>query len=253
MRGNDLHRAADTTDGPVGRRISWDACVNVRDLGGLAARGGKVRPHRFVRASAFGTLSADGAQAMREFGVRTVIDLRWPEEMEARPSHFATGVRYVNIPVDRPREIDLYEALTTGTMREVVGSIAAPGSGVRDAIMTIAEAEPAVLVHCTAGLDRTGLIVALTLAAIDVQEDEIVADYCLSDAELEPEYRRLLSTEPDRYPSLPDRIRRREEMMRGLLTAVRGDYGNAASFLTAVGVSGMIVERLREALIESQS
>ncbi len=77
--------------------------MNVRDLGGLRSGQHKLRSRVLVRASALGTLSAAGKEAIRAYAIHTVIDLRWPEEIQARPSHFATGATYVNVPVDKRR------------------------------------------------------------------------------------------------------------------------------------------------------
>ena len=61
---------------PVDRRLAWDACLNVRDLGGLSLSGATLSRGKLVRSSMIGTLSPAGREAVRAHGIRTVVDLR---------------------------------------------------------------------------------------------------------------------------------------------------------------------------------
>ncbi|HEX7299288.1 MAG TPA: tyrosine-protein phosphatase, partial [Solirubrobacteraceae bacterium] len=64
------------------RRLQWDGCANVRDLGGLrVSGGGETRWGALVRADAVDRLTADGWSALEAHGVRTVIDLRNDDEL----------------------------------------------------------------------------------------------------------------------------------------------------------------------------
>ena len=53
--------------------------------------------------------------------------------------------------------------------------------GVGDVLRVLCSAEDAALLHCTAGKDRTGVVIAVALAACGVPRDAICADYALSD------------------------------------------------------------------------
>jgi hypothetical protein len=83
------------------RRLSWDACLNVRDLGGLPCTGGVVKNGVLVRASTLGSLTPAGSAAMRAHGVKIVIDLRGPDEVTAQPSPFGMGLAHRNVGVGR--------------------------------------------------------------------------------------------------------------------------------------------------------
>jgi hypothetical protein len=76
---------------PTDRRLAWDACLNVRDLGGLSCGDAVIRPGRVVRASIIGTLTSAGREAMRGHGGRTVIDLRGDDEVADLPSPYRDG------------------------------------------------------------------------------------------------------------------------------------------------------------------
>ncbi|HSM57249.1 MAG TPA: tyrosine-protein phosphatase, partial [Candidatus Sulfomarinibacteraceae bacterium] len=93
------------------RQLTWDACHNVRDLGGLPTADGKqTRRGSIVRADLLGRLTPAGEQALQAYGVSTIIDLRTPQEAAAEPSAF-TGETpntptYRNLPRDRKRPHD---------------------------------------------------------------------------------------------------------------------------------------------------
>src|SRR5690606_62390 len=105
-----------------------------------------------------------------------------------------------------------------------------------------------VLVHCTVGKDRTGVSVALTLAAAGVDEDAVVADYARTEGLL-PEWRNRGVIE--RLRALHPRARHLEELatrspapvMRRLLDDITARFGSASDYLLA---SGLTEDELRE-------
>ncbi|GAA0233388.1 hypothetical protein GCM10009539_18390 [Cryptosporangium japonicum] len=80
----------------MSRELSWDGCVNVRDLGGL----GRVRPRAVVRMEAPTTLSAAGWAAAWDHGVRTVVDLRSAEECDPDVAPRPAGITTVRVPLE---------------------------------------------------------------------------------------------------------------------------------------------------------
>jgi hypothetical protein len=95
------------------RRLFWNACYNVRDLGGYPTSDGtQTRWRSFVRADTMCRLTADGRAALLDYGVRTVIDLRRSDELRLDPNPFAappgqTGlVTYLNLPLGAGASID---------------------------------------------------------------------------------------------------------------------------------------------------
>jgi len=160
---------------PADRRLTWDACPNVRDLGGLSCGDSTLARARLIRASMLSELSADGRAAVLAHGIRTVIDLRTADELAEAPSPFRDGVTYRHAPFTAARAMGLDRAAADGRMSDELRRLAVPDGGLRLAMTAIADAEPGILVHCLAGRDRTGFVVALTLAAIGVPDAEIVA------------------------------------------------------------------------------
>src|SRR5437868_13316841 len=86
------------------RYLAWDACYNVRDVGGYpTGDGGRTPWGALVRADNLYRLTEEGQAALRDYGVRTIVDLRLAHELERHPSPFAAngegGPRYLNLPI----------------------------------------------------------------------------------------------------------------------------------------------------------
>jgi protein-tyrosine phosphatase len=209
---------------------------------------GSTRRGVLVRASSLGELSAAGLDSMRQHGIRSVIDIRSPDEIAERPSPFADGTAYRNAHFVLGRTIQVNQAAIAGTMPAELARLASPNSGLAEVIRAIASAEPGIVLHCVAGRDRTGFIVAVVLAALGVDDDDIVADYVLSDEELQAEYERFIATHADDEADIRGAIARRAETMRSVLTTLRAEYGDAASYLRAAGVADTDIDQLRAKL-----
>ncbi|MGH3379601.1 MAG: tyrosine-protein phosphatase, partial [Actinoallomurus sp.] len=71
---------------PATREIRWDGFFNARDLGGLPTRAGQTTRHGvFVRSADLRFVTEAGWRAARDYGIRTVLDLRNDDEVMAGP------------------------------------------------------------------------------------------------------------------------------------------------------------------------
>lgn len=196
-----------------------------------------------------GTLSPAGRDAVRSHGIRTVIDLRTLDEIAESPSPFRDGLTYRHAPFTAARTMGLHRAAVDGTMSDELRRLAVADGGLATAIAAIAESEPGIIIHCLAGRDRTGIVVALTLAAIDVPDDEIVADYAASDTELADDYVRFKTLNPDKAESIDAAVDRRARTMEEVLTTLRLAFGGARPYLAAAGVTPAQLDALRAKLL----
>ena len=167
------------------RRIPVPGTYNFRDVGGYPAEGGTIRSGKLFRSDGLASLGDEGRKTLRELGVGIVIDLRDDFEVEALPDDLAgLDVDLVRLPVFEGSAASqqtvgitleaLYERiLTTHTDALIAALRRLAHSG-----------DEAVLVHCTAGKDRTGIVVALALLAVGVDRQTVVADYAESEANL---------------------------------------------------------------------
>ncbi|MET2011184.1 tyrosine-protein phosphatase [Microbacterium chocolatum] len=164
-----------------------EGLANVRDLGGRERRDGTLTPSGvFFRAENLDRVTDRGWTALRQVGVRTVIDLRRPTEVtDAVPDDLA--VLRVDLDGDEREFWEVFERdgrwgtplYYDAHLRALPHRLA----GVLDAIA--AAPEGGILFHCGAGWDRTGLVAAVLLRAVDVTDDAALADYLASFANAE--------------------------------------------------------------------
>lgn len=195
-----------------------------------------------VRSGHLDTLTLAGAETLHELGVTRVVDLR--ENAEAASAQ--TIIAGTNLPIygrpapDTGRLEDIYE----GLLRE-------RGSALAAAVKQIALEDGAVLVHCTAGKDRTGLVVALTLAATGTPREEIVADYVRSARDVRiarGEFANELAltlAESERAGILRLHLESPPEAIEHALDVI-DELGGAAAYLENNGLDGDALARLRD-------
>ena len=232
------------------RRLAWDGCLNVRDLGGHPTEdGAETRFGAIVRADSVRQLTDEGWHALVDYGIRTLVDLRLHEELEADPpSELPVDVVHVSL-FGRPSraywsEIDALGAAAadqTAATRDVYLRLLDDNrANVAAAISAVAKADDGgVLVHCQAGKDRTGLVTALLLRLAGVPHLEIAADYAASAEALSE----VLSYWVDEADDPAERERRRRQSatpagaMQGVLESLEQQHGSISGFLSACGVS----------------
>jgi protein tyrosine/serine phosphatase len=127
--------------------------------------------------------------------------------------------------------------------------------GVAEAMAAIARApDGAVVIHCAAGKDRTGLISALLLGLVDVPAETIAADYAITAELLRPrEEAWLAACPPEERAERQAMIARyapTAEVMLAVLAGLSERYGGVESYLAEAGVSRADLERLRERLLD---
>jgi hypothetical protein len=169
------------------RHLTWDGCLNVRDLGGL----GRIRRGALVRADALQNLSAEGWRALEHHGVRTVIDLRNPDEIGEDASPRPPGLTTIRIPLDGMEDTEFWsqwlERPEFGTPHYYGPWLKRFPDRAARTLAAIARAQPGgVAYHCGIGRDRTGLITMLILAALEVPVDVAAEDYALSESRVPP-------------------------------------------------------------------
>jgi protein-tyrosine phosphatase len=247
------HPAADT------RRLVLAGTFNVRHVGGYRTASGAVLADRLLwRGDAMHALDDDGRRTLAALGLRTIIDVREDAERDARPNLIdGLDARVVTLPLyagarlepgpelDAMRAGDLtgmYERIIAGhgpQIAAVIGELARP------------QALPA-LVHCSAGKDRTGIVVGLLLSAIGVSDDDVVADFALTERYLDDAFMATVRAAFSGADAMPDRVHRGADpvWMRAALAAVRASHGDAAAYLIAHGLDPAALDALRAALTD---
>ncbi len=162
-----------------GRHLPVEGTHNLRDVGGYPTHaGGRVAWRTLFRSDSLHRLDSDGVAGLAGLDLRTIVDLRADIEVEQRPSAAAgLPARIVRAPIVRD-PIGLPPTDLRGEYRYMIDECGDPiGAAVRE--LCAPGALPA-LVHCAAGQDRTGVVIALVLAVLGVPDELIGADYSLS-------------------------------------------------------------------------
>jgi len=199
-----------------------------------------------LRSSALDALEPDGVAQLEALGLRRVVDLREPDE----GGDAAHGIEVVRVPL-YGRALGVP---TTGRIEDIVDLVLKRrGPALAEAVTAIAETDGPVAVHCTIGKDRTGIVVALVLATAGVADDDIVADYVRSGAEVLPHRRafveRLLETgaltPEERAEAWRLNTQSPPEVMRHLLARL-AERGGAEGYLGEHGMPAASAAALRE-------
>lgn len=222
----------------MNRHISFERLHNFRDLGGYStADGHTLRWGRLFRSDSLGKLRGEDWQRFLDLGVGTVIDLRYPWEIDAKgrvPEHPSLTYHNLSIehrPYDQP---SLGPEVETGPfLAERYMEVAHDGVGeLRLALEVIATDEAPVAFHCASGKDRTGLLAGLVLALVGVSEEDIVEDFALTElasGRLLADWR---ADHPGREPLWPGYGRAPAEVMSLFLAALKREHGSVRGYTT---------------------
>ncbi|WP_104101843.1 tyrosine-protein phosphatase [Arthrobacter sp. 08Y14] len=237
------------------RDVEWEGAANARDLGGIpVAGGGSVAPGRIFRMGRSEWLTGRGWAQARDAGVRTVIDLRNDVEQGRRDTDpevspdAAAGITFLTRPTQEANDPD-FTALCGPYMdspkwyrenlRRWPEKIAA-------VVQALADADDgAVVIHCSAGRDRTGLVAMLLLQLAGASPEAIADDYeeavrginAFHATQVHPREKPLTSEQED--ARVADG---RRELLRAL------DGLDAEQYLRSAGLSPAELGRLRSRL-----
>lgn len=230
---------------------------NFRDIGGLRTiDGGRTRSGVLLRSAQLDKLDDLGRDTLLGLGVTAVHDLRGPTEI-ASSGHDALPerVRHLVTPFDTSLDdAPPHEAQPLSEREHMLAVYRAfperpeAHRAVLALATAIADGDGAVLVHCAAGKDRTGWAVATMLRAVGVTEEDVLTDYLASTAGAEALRRLLAITWPGRIVS-DDLLGVFPEYLRASDEAVLAHHGTFENYLTAVGLTTPLRDRLRTRLL----
>ena len=238
------------------RRLAWDACYNIRDLGGYPTPRGATRWGVYLRGDSLIRLSPAGCTALRNYGVRTIIDLRSAHEYTsgAHPFSATSGVghpRYHALPLfdeNNNKGMDRVSmARTLGELYETVLHFFP--AQIVTVLRALANApQGGILFHCHAGKDRTGLIAMFVLAIAGVDDETIIADYAVSDQFLGPLYKEILgryTNQPKEHHRVAQLVHARPEYMRATLERLHRHSHGPLGYLLSAGMTADELDQIR--------
>lgn len=235
-------------------RSPLEGAFNFRDLGGLRTSAGRrVRGGLLFRSDSLQALTeGDVATLRHDYGLKVVVDLRLEREVaeEGRGPLASVGeVGYVNAPLEM--------ASTEGTAPEEVLNtlylqcLASP-SMVRAVGRIVEHAGQPTLFHCAAGKDRTGVVAAIILGLLEVDEEQIVGDYMDSASNMPRMLERFATWARYRehLAAMPPQVYAVEESpIRLLLAELRQQHGGARAWALERGIASSAIDRLVSAAL----
>ncbi len=247
--------------------LLFDGAINLRDVGGYTTKEGQQVVTGSVYRSGSLARLRDVAQ-LAQLGVREVWDLRSAEEVAKQPDRLPEGIIYQHRPMQNPTRRFQLRALAAIVLRrpERLNKMLLEGYTqlillqnahlIGEFFAAVAENRP-ILIHCTAGKDRTGIFIALLLDLLGVPRQTIIADYELSNAYYDS-YLKGLQADLERLR----RFRVNETHVRPLLWVegatlvavfdfIEAQFGSVERYLREkAGVSAETIQRLREILLQ---
>ncbi|MGS1319519.1 tyrosine-protein phosphatase [Stenotrophomonas geniculata] len=242
------------------RVIPLQGAWNVRTFAGLQGRHGPIPANAFVRTADLGRLTDADRDALVAAGVKLDIDLRTADEEAQSPDLLARDDRfdYQRISLMGTEKMDLQKMMASfpdslgeayvqwldhsqPQFKQVFRRIAAQQDG-------------AVLFHCTAGKDRTGIIAGLLLDLAGVSKAEIVHNYAISahylegqpkDSAMNAQLMALVKQNPEIGRKMAGMAGTAPDNMEQFLAALHSQYGGAEGYLKAIGVSEQEIQQLK--------
>lgn len=236
-------------------RLPLEKILNCREMGGYPIETTQATQwHRFLRSSGLSDATERDITFLLDYGLKTVIDLRTPYELEHQPNPFAqrTEVDYVNVnlsnmedtesSVSSMQDLDLEEEFIMGKMYVNMLESKERIKEVFDVVLK--QDEGVTLYHCSAGKDRTGVISLLLLGLAGVDKKDIVTNYEVSFTNIES----MMNTKQmSKYPlnvmgSHPQNIKMAYDH-------IMGEYSSFENYFQVLGYSDQEIERLKNKLI----
>ncbi|MFU8816020.1 MAG: tyrosine-protein phosphatase [Pseudomonadales bacterium] len=243
------------------RHHPFEGCFNFRDIGGYSTNDGRVvRWNRYFRAGRQDRMSERDLERVRELGIQTQIDLRRPDEVEdqGRGPLEDLGASYHNIAVIPEGGSDQLSRIVGDTAISGKRYLAYLEFGSETwirlfDIFATARSQP-ILLHCTAGKDRTGVSTAFLLSTLGVDRAIIEADYVLTNRDV-PRQADFI----ERVIGLPDGMDRNALMraagvpdnaMGDFLDGLNERWGGPVEYLRSIGITDATLAAVREAFLE---
>ncbi|MGW3728158.1 tyrosine-protein phosphatase [Streptomyces sp. NPDC000851] len=249
---------------------------NFRDVGGLpTVDGRRVRYGVLFRSGHLAHATDEDAEFLGSLGLHTIFDFRNAADQKLEgPDVELPGVRNVNLPLTDPADgAEFWKMVRDGDLDQL-RTILADGKAANRMITSyrtiikerttehsqvlhaLAEDSVPALMHCAAGKDRAGLSIAVTLLALGVEREAILADYLESNAKHRryKVHRSSTSTSaysPEVMELLSPLFDARAEYLTAAIETIDGTWGGVDTYLEqGLGIAPETRDRLRARLLD---
>ncbi len=225
------------------RRYRLDQVANFRDLGGYACDEGVTKYGVIFRSTALNKATKQDIEQIERLGVRTVIDLRFPSETRELPDRLGEQMEYINCSLmgsTRLEQLDIVNSsvVETKTLYRMYRLMLRNGQKeIRKALEVVADADGAVLFHCAAGKDRTGILAMLILSCMGVDREDILVDYQCS------------STYITKFTT--DISGSNIYNMKKVLEWIDKNWGGVPEYLQHIGAQSETIQKIRSKFVDN--
>ena len=232
------------------------ALINCRELGGMPLAGGKTfRKGIFLRSGSPEWLNDEQIREVKDYGVKTVIDLRGIEELKGTGNPFAEDpdVKFYNIPLlngdpnnDDDKTLEFITTHTLGDYYVIIGE--EMGDRLAEIMRVLLNTDGLILFHCAHGKDRTGVVAAILYLLSGASREDIITNYAISYEYLKDFLAPFMRKMPENIRHI---LRSDAHNMVTFLDYVDSKWnGDIANLLLANGLTSGEIEALREKCIE---
>jgi protein-tyrosine phosphatase len=222
------------------RHLNLSGASNFRDLGGYPGRDGRiVRWRQIFRSNHLGHLTEADIEALRPLGLKSAFDFRGTEERVAATCGLAE-IAVHSLPIEPTVVAALRARLAGGVALSSADALDVMSDSYRNYVRYntpsfralfahLLEDRAPLVIHCTAGKDRTGFACALILHALAVPEEVIAEDYLLTN--------RFYRRDPGASGDLPDDVKQvlgsvEASFLAAAFEAISADYGDLESYFS---------------------
>ncbi len=227
------------SDSPV-RHLDLAGASNFRDLGGYPASDGRaVRWRQIFRSNHLGHLTDADVEMLRGLGIRSAFDFRGTEERAAALCGISE-IAVHSLPIEPTVVASLRARLASGAPLSSAAALDVMHDSYRNYVRQstpsfralfshLLEDRAPLVIHCTAGKDRTGFACAPILHALGVPDDMIAEDYLLTN--------RFYRRDPSANSDLPEQVKQvlasvQASFLAAAFEAIGADYGSLENYLS---------------------
>ncbi len=237
----------------ISQPLPLEGTLNTRDLGGYPLpNGDTTKLHSFLRSDALHSLTDAAKDALYEYGVRLVVDLRSSRESTAAPCALC-GYRDVQV-LDVPLLDNIQSSGMLGELPESLGALYISllkdsGASLAVALRDMAQVQGCVLYNCTAGKDRTGIISMLLLTLAGVPDESVLDDYSPSADNMRPAMAKQLEVlQVRQVQALMFLFESPRSEMQKAMAWLKENYDSTPAYLRSIGVTDAEQEVLKNKL-----
>lgn len=229
------------------RRILKDKVENMRDIGGYHVGKSKiVKAGLLVRSNVITTLDNDDIQNLANLGFSTVIDLRSDEEVARKNGVFVNNKKfsYKHVPIKGDGRLPKENESVLDTYIEMLSG----KEQIKEIFDILSKTEGGVIYYCNAGKDRTGVVTALILKLLGVDEKEIAIDYAASGIFLDKmlkEYAQSMNNDKN----IINIITPKADTIFKLFDYIDGNYESTEEYLKQCGITENTINTIKEKYI----